>query len=121
VVFKDGIRLNSLSELKEIPPPIPDAEPSENTLYEENGSYFRVQILALERNRIDSEDLQNIYKIEEEVSEEVDDEWRRYTLGGYKSITDAKAMKQKMIDKGITDAFIVAYINGERFKIIIDK
>lgn len=121
VAFKDGIRLNSLSELKEIPDLTMDEPPLDNTIYEENGSYFRVQIMALQKNRIDPEDLARIYGIEEEISEEVYDDWRKYTIGAFKSITDAKAMKQKMIDKGIHDAFIIAYINGERFKIIIDK
>lgn len=114
VAFVDGERLNSLSDLKELPPsPFPEKE----TAYKENGTVYRVQIMALLHNRVTPEALKDIYNIEEEVREEVYDNWRKYTVGEFTSISAAKNMQQKMIDKGITDAFIAIYKDGKRVKV----
>jgi hypothetical protein len=38
----------------------------------------------------------------------------RYTTGMYMSVEDARPKKQEAIDRGVADAFITAYYNGER-------
>lgn len=114
VAFRNGVRLNSLSDLKEIPPsPFPERD----TEYKENGTMYRVQILALLHNKVAPDVLKDIYKIDEEVREEIYGQWRKYTVGEFSSITEAKAMQKKMIDKGITDAFIAIYENGKRITV----
>ncbi|MCD4736135.1 MAG: outer membrane beta-barrel protein [Bacteroidales bacterium] len=114
VAFRNGVRLNSLSELQEI---TPTPFPEDDTKYEETGTVYRVQILALLHNKVTIEALKDIYGITEEVSEEIYGKWRKYIVGEFTSITEANQMQQKMIAKGITDAFIVIYKNGERISV----
>lgn len=114
VAFRNGVRLNSLSELKEI---TPSPFPQKDTEYKESGTRYRVQILALLHNKVEPDVLKGIYKIDENVREEVYGQWRKYTVGEFSSVTEAKAMQQKMIGKGITDAFIAIYENGKRITV----
>jgi DUF438 domain-containing protein len=102
--------MNQLSELKEIEAP---AHPIK-TVYKEGGYCYRVQILAILNKSVDPESLREMHKIEEEVNEEVYHNWRKYTVGKCASIGEAKLLLNKIKDKGITDAFIVIYKNGER-------
>jgi opacity protein-like surface antigen len=110
VAFYQGKRLNELSELKEL---APEAYPYK-TKFKEEGPCYRVQILALMKSSVETEALKDIYKIEEDVNEEVFYNWRKYTVGKCTSIGEAKLLLTKMKDKGISDAFIVIYKNGER-------
>jgi opacity protein-like surface antigen len=110
VAFYKGKRMNQLSELKEIEAP---AHPIK-TVYKEGGYCYRVQILAILNKSVDPESLREMHKIEEEVNEEVYHNWRKYTVGKCASIGEAKLLLNKIKDKGITDAFIVIYKNGER-------
>ena len=110
VAFFEGKRLNDLSDLKDV---APDAYPFK-TKYKENGPCYRVQILALMKKSITPAAIKEIYNIEEEVNEEVYHNWRKYTVGKCTSKEKAKILRQKLADKGIIDAFIVIYLNGER-------
>ncbi len=111
VAFRNGVRLNSLSELKDI---IPSPFPQQNTEYTELGTIFRVQILALPYHRVESNTLNNIYGIEEKINEEIYGRWRKYTIGDFSSLEEADAFKLKMANKGISDAFVVIYKDGQR-------
>lgn len=110
VAFMNGNRLDSLSELKEI---APEFYP-QKTKFIETGTIYRVQILALLKNTIMPEILKEIYSIDEEVNEEVYNNWRKYTVGKFTSRKNAKKIQEEMINKGIIDAFIVVYKKGER-------
>lgn len=110
VAFFEGKRLNDLSDLKDV---APDAYPFK-TKYKENGPCYRVQILALMKKSIIPAVIKDIYNIDEEVNEEVYHNWRKYTVGKCTSKEKAKILRQKLVDKGIIDAFIVIYMNGER-------
>jgi len=110
VAYRDGKRLDKLSELKQMTPD----EQTENTEFKEKGRYYRIQILALKYNRISPETLKEVLNIDEDITEEKSHSWRKYTIGRFSSLEDAKILKQKMIDKGITNAFVVIYNNGRR-------
>lgn len=110
VAYYQGKRLNRLSELKEL---APDAYPY-RTKYNENGTCYRVQILALMKSEVAPETLKEIYAIQDVVNEEVYHNWRKYTIGKCKSKEEAIKIRQDMVSKGIVDAFIVIYKNGER-------
>lgn len=110
VAFYNGERLNDLSELKVLSP---DAYPFK-TSYKENGTCYRVQILALKNGSVSPGILKDIYQIEEEVNEEVYPNWRKYTVGKCTSKEEAKKLREKLVDKGVIDAFVVIYQNGER-------
>lgn len=114
IAYFDDERLNSLSELKEI---APETLPGGSTKYEENGTCYRVQILALMHKRVAPAVLQDMYQIEEEVNEETYHNWRKYTVGSCRSKSKALSLRLELIEKGIEGAFIVAYKNGERAKL----
>jgi hypothetical protein len=110
VAFYKGRRLNELSELKEIAA----VQQPIKTVYKEGGYCYRVQILALMNKTVNPESLKEMHKIDEEVNEEVYHNWRKYTVGKCTSISEAKLLLVKMKEKGITDAFISIYKDGER-------
>ncbi|MEZ5198699.1 MAG: SPOR domain-containing protein [Bacteroidales bacterium] len=110
VAFYNGERLNDLSELKQL---ALDAYPFK-TSYKESGTCYRVQILAMKQGRVSPEVLKEIYAIEEEVNEEVYPNWHKYTVGKCTSKEEAKKLREKLVEKGIIDAFVVIYQNGER-------
>jgi hypothetical protein len=58
--------------------------------------------------------LKEMYRIDEEVNEEIYYNWRKYTVGKCTSKEEARLLRQKMYDKGVSDAFVVIYKNGER-------
>ncbi len=110
VAYLNGQRLNSLSDLKDV---APEAFPFKSS-YQENGTVYRVQILALLHSKVSPETLQEIYKIDLPINEETSANWNKYTIGNFTSISQANMLRAKMVEKGITDAFIVIYKNGER-------
>ena len=115
IAYFDDERLNALSELKEIAPEtLPGGKA---TKYEENGTCYRVQILAVMQKRVSPAVLKDMYQIEEEVNEEIYHNWRKYTVGSCRSKSKALKLRLELIEKGIEGAFIVAYKNGERAKL----
>jgi len=110
VAFYEGKRLNRLSELKEL---APEAYPY-NTKFKENGTCYRVQMLALMKNEIDPQTLKEIYSIQDVVNEEVYHNWRKYTIGKCKTREEAVKIREEIVSRGVADAFIVVYKNGER-------
>lgn len=114
IAYFDNERLNSLSELKEI---APETLPGGSTKYEENGTCYRVQILALMHKRVAPAVLKDMYQLEDEVNEEIYHNWRKYTVGSCRSKEKALKLRLELIEMGIEGAFIVAYKNGERAKL----
>ena len=111
VAYKNGERVDKYSEMKELGR---GTQIEENTVFDETGRFYRVQVLALKYNKISPEALQDVLSINEEITEEAYRQWRKYTVGKFTSLKDAKILKQKMVNKGITDAFVVIYNNGHR-------
>jgi hypothetical protein len=117
VAFRNGVRLNSLSELKELPESSTTTTAPPNTSYSEEGRVYRVQILALLKNRVTVEDLADIYNLTDEIREEYYDPWRKYTMGGFTDFDDAVKYRDQLRKNGISDAFIVIYDNGVRLSV----
>jgi hypothetical protein len=38
----------------------------------------------------------------------------RFTIGSFSNLEQAQQLKEQVIERGITDAFITVYVNGER-------
>jgi len=110
VAYYQGKRLNRLSELKELAP----AAYPHKTKFKENGTCYRVQMLALMKSEIDPQTLKEIYSIQDVVNEEVYHNWRKYTIGKCKSKAEAVKIRDEIKARGVADAFIVVYKNGER-------
>jgi len=48
------------------------------------------------------------------VAEDFDGTWYRYFVGEFNQISDAKEFNKQLIDKGITDSFVVTFIDGKK-------
>lgn len=77
----------------------------------EKGIFFTVQIGVFSK----PVNLKELYGIDEIVySETTSSGLYRYFVGKFSSPNDAQPLKNKMKEKGITDAFITAYKNGKK-------
>jgi hypothetical protein len=86
------------------------AEPIEKHL----GLFYTVQI-GMFNKPIDSK---TVYNIEPLMTSRLPNGQIRYSAGMYNSINDARPKKLEAIEKGIQDAFITAYHNGQRITLI---
>jgi hypothetical protein len=125
VAYLNGTRLNSLSELNQIAPDkIPGQKHKQpvkqNITPEFNmGRTYRVQIYAVKNGSVDISVLRKAYNIDEDINEEKSFQWSRYTVGNFKTFTEANQLRKKMAEKGLKGAFVVKYENGKR--VIIDE
>ncbi|RLD60393.1 MAG: hypothetical protein DRJ05_04715 [Bacteroidetes bacterium] len=79
------------------------------------GITYSIQILALMYNNVEPENLNWRYNIPEKIKVEKYQNWRKYTVGDFSSINEAKVYLKTIRDKGLIDAFIVGYEDGYRF------
>lgn len=77
------------------------------------GVFFTVQV-GVYSKPITSEQLNNVTPLN---SEKTQNGLIRYTSGNYKNINDATIAKDRIKGMGITDAFVVAYANGNRVSV----
>ena len=125
VAYLNGTRLESLYELKQIAPGmIPEEEQIQPTKQEippdfNSGRTYRVQIYAVKNDKVDIKALKKEYNIDEDINEEKSFQWSRYTVGNFKTFTEANLVRKKMAEKGLKGAFVVKYKNGKR--VIIDE
>lgn len=79
-----------------------------------SGVIYRVQVLA-KRNKLPSFNyLRNRFNIIGDIYENYQDGVYRYSTGSFNSYKDALRHSFLMKDKGITEAFVVAYKNNKR-------
>ena len=76
---------------------------------------YSIQILALLYNNVKPENLNRKYSISENIKVENFHNWRKYTVGSFASLRDAKATLAVLRQKGLKDAFIVGYKDSYRF------
>jgi hypothetical protein len=74
---------------------------------------YKIQILA-SREKLDRMDIQKIYSGKENISENFEDTWYKYTLGNFKTYKEAKVLRDRIHVEG---SFIVAYLNGKRIDV----
>ncbi len=76
---------------------------------------FKVQIFAFAQRIYSPETIRKRYKIPMPVEREYSDGLYRFTVGSTESIAEAKDILQRMMNAGVSDAFIVGYTrDGER-------
>lgn len=80
----------------------------------QSGVVFRVQILAKYQKRVNTQQLANSYNINETIVEEYINGYYKYTAGLFYNYNNAVDYKNKLKNKGIAGAFIIAYRNGVR-------
>ncbi|NOX47809.1 MAG: SPOR domain-containing protein [Chlorobi bacterium] len=88
---------------------------SGKTAKSSNQVVYSIQILALMYNNVNPENLKRKYHIAESVKVEKFNNWRKYTVGHFISLREAKASLANIKQKGLKDAFIVGYKDGFRF------
>ncbi len=77
---------------------------------------FRVQIRASYGKPVTREELDR-FGIPDEIQEEYTDGWYRYTVGSFDNLPDATDYRDLMrTSYGVYDAFVVAYLKGNRLK-----
>lgn len=77
------------------------------------GVFFTIQV-GVYSKPVTSEQLSNVKPLN---SERTESGLIRYTSGVYKTLDEANAAKDRVRTLGITDAFVIAYANGNRVKV----
>ncbi|NJO68556.1 MAG: hypothetical protein HC830_04100 [Bacteroidetes bacterium] len=78
------------------------------------GFTFKVQIAAC-RIQMDPNSLQNMYSGELQIQELQEDKWFKYAIGEYNTYKQARQLRDKL---NVPGAFVIAYLNGKRIKIL---
>lgn len=102
VAYKDGIKMDM-------------AYAKRGTEYSGTGTphgqiTYKVQVAAA-KNAISEENIKNIYTGSLEIGEIQEEGWYKYSIGSYTSYEDAASLRDV---SGVSDAFVVAYINGRK-------
>lgn len=81
------------------------------------GVTFSVQVLAAKDLKFSVEDFKKEYNIKEETRIQRYNDLYQLVSGNFTEYRDAKEFRRRLIEKGLADAFIVAYQNGNRISI----
>jgi hypothetical protein len=96
----------------------PPASEKADTSFSETGVKgvtYRVQVFATHERIYSSEQIRNMFRLQQPVNKEFSGGWYRYTVGSFTSLDDArKLMNGFRFSKQVKDAFIARYINGRR-------
>lgn len=80
----------------------------------QSGIFYKVQICATRKSPArNSQYFTSKYKVENEVELTEHEGWKKYIIGSFTNYKEAKAFSEQTKSK-VSDAFIVAYDNGER-------
>lgn len=77
------------------------------------GLIYRLQI-GFFKSQLPSDHFDGIFPLS---SQKVDETYYRYTAGNFEKYDDAKEALKNIYQKGYTDSFVVAYLNGEKVSI----
>ncbi|MEI7982954.1 MAG: hypothetical protein WCI71_14990 [Bacteroidota bacterium] len=90
-------------------------EPGRQVFFPENEKFdYVVQICAYEKHNYTPTWIKKRYKISQPVIREREGKMSRYIIGSFKNIEPAMELRDKLMKKGVPDAFVVAYKNGVR-------
>lgn len=85
-----------------------------NPTFTKDELVYRVQVAAYSENKTDYFKWDKKETFGDVLEVAYPDHLTRFTIGGTKRLAEAKALRLKLIDAGITDAFIVAFRGNER-------
>lgn len=112
--------LTTTPEPRMSPLEIPQITPGVTPPVQEEYEYV-VQIFAFAKTAYKPETIRKRYHIAQPVIREREGKLNRYIVGNYKNLQYARELRDEMLKKGIHDAFIVAYKNGQRDHAVPDK
>ena len=107
---------NQILAMESAPPPPPVTDASDPIMSDEamiNGIVYRVQIGAFAKTKL-SEDMETAeaFKLEN-----TGDDIQRVIVGQFRQFSNAKLLRDRMRQMGVSDAFIVAYQDGNRIDV----
>lgn len=82
--------------------------------YTEGVKVYRVQIAASKTILPGTKQFVQSLGFFETIIEDYDGTWYRYFVGEFSQISEAKDFNKKLIEKGIIDSFVVAFIDGKK-------
>ncbi len=82
-----------------------------------SGIYYRVQILAVSRKVSNLKSLKTKYNISGDIYEDYSGGIYRYSTGIFSTYNEALIYARSLKNRGISDAFVVAYENGHKISI----
>lgn len=77
------------------------------------GFLYKVQIAAC-RVALDAATLSGIYNGKERITETIEDNWYKYTIGNFTTHNEARQLRDAL---SVPGAFVAAYLNGKRIKL----
>lgn len=87
---------------------------SVNLLSSQSGIYYKVQICATRKSPPRNNDFfTNLYHLPERIELTEHEGWKKYIIGAFTNYREARQFNKRTREK-VSDAFIVAYDNGER-------
>ncbi len=89
-------------------------QPSQKRVQSVQNVVFRVQILAKTTGPANTDKIAEKYGVIKTINEDKQNGIYRYVVGRFSNYDDALKYARKLKDKGITDAFVVAYKNRTR-------
>ncbi len=103
------------------------SEQEERTKYDKDderkdeGTVFRVQIRAKYQRKMSKEAIKNQYNLDDRIYEDRHGGYYIYTVGNFSTYEEAKQKRQTLNRRhGITDAFVVAFVDGKRVNKLSD-
>jgi len=75
---------------------------------------YKIQVLAVTKKEVSEKQLQRKLKSKYPIQKEQSDGWYKYTIGDFKSYTETVKTMESL---KVSDAFIIAYKNGNRITI----
>ncbi len=104
------------------PRPVIQEEPAPplQVLIPDSSLEYVVQVYAFARYIKSTEWVRKKHNISYPVKRVKEETMYRYIIGPYRSIAEARAIRDEMIRKGIADAFIIAYREGQRHHTVTD-
>lgn len=80
----------------------------------ESGLFFGVQILSMQKDTYPLQLITDLYELERNIMVDRSTAWSRLIIDGFQSLDEAIKAKFELRKKGFTDAFVIAFYNGNR-------
>ncbi|MFQ3579545.1 MAG: hypothetical protein SNJ71_05330 [Bacteroidales bacterium] len=106
-------KVRKTTEVKSTPAPTPKSSTTISTTIASNETIYRIQIIAVQKGQLSEAAKRKIYDGPEVITERFEDGMYKYSIGEYKSLSQAKQVLSQIGG----DAFIVAFRNNQRIPV----
>jgi hypothetical protein len=81
-----------------------------------SGITFKVQVCATHRD-VTAVAIKSIYKLSDEVMQEMHEGWFKFTVGGFSEYSEARNKRESLAPYNLPGPFVTAYNNGTRITV----